>query len=262
MKAISGVLLCSALILGSVGAAMGQGSDPNASGAASAGTRSQGTVDVNGPIDAQGNMTSATATKGEASTEAGMNAESRANADGSASAEANLSAIRERAKNTSAKTRAAVEKQLSEISREIDAEANQKGDVIVAGRIAPEFGMTSAAMMAEQSKLDVGMGELMIAHTLVSNSKTAVTAEQLFSLQHEGLGWGQIAHGLNLRLGEVAAAMKSEGNVAAGRAKADGKPAMIRSGTQVSTNTNAGVRAGRVSAGAASSVGLGVKLGK
>jgi hypothetical protein len=102
----------------------------------------------------------------------------------------------------------------------------------------------------------------MIAHTLMANSRTAVTVEQLFLLQREGFGWGQIAHGLNLRLGEVVAAVKSEGNVAAGRAKADGRPAMIHSGTHVNAGTKAGVRAGPATAGAASSVGAGVKVGK
>ncbi|HEY2924068.1 MAG TPA: hypothetical protein VGJ98_03810 [Candidatus Eisenbacteria bacterium] len=256
MRAISGVLLGYALILASVGVAMGQGGDASASGTASSTTRSQGAVEIPGPIDAQGTMQSATKAEADASADAGMKA------DADAKAKAILNTIRERAKNASTKARAKVEKELAEISSQIDAEANGKGDIIVAGRIAPEFGMTGEAMIAEQSKFDTGLGELMIAHTLMANSRTAVTVEQLFLLQREGFGWGQIAHGLNLRLGEVVAAVKSEGNVAAGRAKADGRPAMIHSGTHVNAGTKAGVRAGPATAGAASSVGAGVKVGK
>jgi len=243
MKVIPGVLLASALILSSIGVALGQEKDPNVSGTASSSTHSVGTVDVHGPIDAHGNVQTAT------SAEAG------------AGVDASLTPIRERAKKASTNACAAVQKQLAEISRQIDAEANDKGDAVVAGRIAPEFGMTAETMTAEQSSLNAGLGEVVIAHTLMANSKASVTAEQLFRLQREGLGWGQIAHGLNLRLGEVTAAVKSEYSVAAGRAKADGKPAMIHSGTNVATNAKAGVHAGPASAGAASSVGVGVKVG-
>jgi len=243
MRTIPGVLLISALILASVGMALAQEKDPNASGAASAGATSTGAVEVPGPIDAQGNM--------QAGTDAQANAET----------DATLTSIRERAKKASSKACAAVQKQLAEISRQIDAEADMKGDILVAGRVAPEFGMSAEAMTAEESNLGAGLGELIIAHTLIANSRTAVTADQLFTLHREGMGWGQIAHGLNLRIGELTAAVKSEYNVAAGRAKADGRAAMIHSGTNVSANTKAGVHAGPASAGAASSVGVGVKVG-
>ena len=243
MKVIPGVFLGSALILASVGAALGQQADPSPSGSTSPKSGSTGTVDVQGPIDAQGNMQAATST------------------DASANADASLNAIRERAKKASAKACAAVQKQLAGISRQIDAEANEKGDVVVAGRMAPEFGMTPESMTAEQSRFGTGMGELTIAHTLMANAKTSVTAEQLFQLHKEGLGWGQIAHGLNLKIGDLNAAMNTEMNVASGRAKADGKVAMIHSDTRVATSTKSGARAGSSHAGTASSAGVGLKVG-
>jgi len=243
MRTIPGVLLISALILASVGIALAQEKDPNASGAASAGSTTGGAVSVPGPIDAQGNMQSGTDAQAGAETDAA------------------LTSIRERAKKASSKACAAVQKQLAEISRQIDAEADMKGDVLVAGRVAPEFVMSAEAMTAEKSKFDARLGELTIAHTLIANSRTAVTADQLFTLKHEGMGWGQIAHGLNLRIGELTTAVKSEYNVAAGRAKADGRAAMIHSGTNAAASTKTDVHAGPASAGAASSVGVGVKLG-
>jgi hypothetical protein len=249
MRPIHGVLLGGVLILASTGVALGQRADADASGAASSTTRSTttqstGAVDVSGQSGMQAQMKAATS------------------ADAGANVDATLRPIRQRAMNAPAKSRAAVDKKLSEISAQISGEANEKGDAVVAGRIGPEFGMTAEALTAEQGKFDAGWGELVIAHTLAANAKTGVTAEQLFSLHREGLGWGQIAYGLNLRLGEVAAAVASEGSVAAGRAKADGKPAMIHSGTRVAANTNAGVHAGGTKVGAASSVGVGVKVGK
>jgi len=247
MKVRPGVFLGSALILASVGVALGQQADPSASGTTSSNQSSTGTVDVKGPVDAQGNMQAAAGT------------------DAAANTDASLSPIRERAKKASAKTCAVVQKQLAQIARQIDAETNEKGDVVVAGRVAPEFGMTPEAMTAEQSQFGTGMGEIMIAHTLMSNAKTTVTCEQLFQLHKEGLGWAQIAHGLNLRIGDLGAAMNSELNVASGRAKADGKVALIHSDTRVASSTKAaakaGVQAGSTGVGAASSAGVGLKVG-
>jgi hypothetical protein len=226
MKAISGVFLGGAMILLSVGVALGQGTNSNVT----SGTTAAGTVATPGPVDAHGQMQAAT--------------ETETNAD------ATLQPIRERAKKASAKTCAIVQKELAEISKRIDDSANNaKGTATAASRIATEFGMTTEAMAAEQEQFEAGLGELTIAHTLMANSKTAVSMDQLFQLRHEGLGWAQIAHGLSLRMSEVTPAMRSESNVAAGVSKADGKVAMIHSNANVAGNTNAGVE------GAAESVG-------
>jgi hypothetical protein len=244
MKAISGVLWGYALILAFVGTAFARGSDANASGGASSNTHPEGTVDVGDVTTLQGQ------------------AESSTNIETGENAGASLDAIRDRARSASTKALYKVERRLTEVSRQIDAEANQKGDILVAGRVAPEFGMTRDAMMSEQARLETGLGELVIAHTLAANTKKEVTTQQIFMLQREGFTWGQIAHGLNLRVDEVATAVTSEGHVAVGRAQADGKPAMIRSATRASTNTNAGTHAGRASVGTSSSAGVGLNLGK
>ena len=75
----------------------------------------------------------------------------------------------------------------------------------------------------------------MIAHTLMSNASAEVTARQVFDLRTEGMGWGQIAHGMGLKLGPSLTAVKSEARVARGLEKADGK---------VSTIAGPGSRAG------------------
>ena len=244
MRAIPGVFLGGAMILLSVGVALGQGTNPNATGAASSGTTAAGTVTTPGPVDAHGQMQAMT--------------ETEANAD------ATLQPIRERAKKASTKTCAIVQKELAEISKRIDDSANSaKGTATATSRIATEFGVTTEAVAAEQDQYEVGLGELTIAHTLMANSKTAVSMDQLFQLRHEGLGWAQIAHGLSLRMSEVTPAMRTESNVAAGVSKADGKVAMIHSNANATTSTNAGVHAGPASVGTASSVGVGagVKVG-
>ena len=125
--------------------------------------------------------------------------------------------------------------------------------------------MTGDALVAEADKFGAGLGEVIIAHTLLANSKTPVTMDQLFALRKDGMGWGQIAQGMDLRLGDIVSAAMSEGKVAQGTAKADGKVSVIHSGaTHAGTHAGmgAGVHAGKTGAGAAGSVGVGAKVGK
>jgi len=227
MKAIQGVLLGGVLVVAFLGVASAQSSDPAMSGSASS------------------------------------SVQSTTNAEGQAGTDASLQAIRDRAKHASTKGRAAVDKKLTKISGNIDTQANAKGKATAAGRVAPEFGMTGEALVAESDQFGAGLGEMVIAHTLMANSKTTVTMDQIFALRKDGMGWGQIAQGMNLRLGEVVSAVMSEGKVAQGTAKADGKTAMIHSGsTGASTHAGmgAGVKAGNT--GVAGSVGVGAKVGK
>ena len=181
-----------------------------------------------------------------------------------AKAEAAPKAVRARGKSAPAKTRAAVEKKLDQISGEVNASASAKGKEVAAGRVAPEFGMTGEALLAEETQFNTSLGQLVIAHTLLANAKTSVTLEQLFSMRHDGMGWGQIAHGLDLRLGDVVSAVRSESNVAEGTARADGKAAMIHSAAHAGSRGGMGaaVHAGHAGVGAAGHAGMGVKAGK
>jgi len=227
MKTIHGVALFGVLLLAPLGAASARSGDPAMSGSASSTVQSSTT------------------------------------AQGQTGTDASLQAIRDRAKSASTKGRATVDKKLTKISGNIDTEANAKGKAVAAGRVAPEFGMTGDALVAEADQFGAGLGEVVIAHTLIANSKTTVTMDQLFALRKDGMGWGQIAQGMNLRLGEVVSAVMSESKVAQGTAKADGKVAMIHSGsTQAGTHAGlgAGIKAGN--AGAAGSMGVGAKVGK
>jgi len=98
----------------------------------------------------------------------------------------------------------------------------------------------------------------MIAHTILASAKGAVTLDQLFEMRRNGLGWGQIGHGLDLRLGGIVSAVKAEGRVALGVEKADGRPAKIQSATaRANAGTKVGVGAGRKGAGVSTDVGVG-----
>jgi len=263
MRTLQTILFGGALLLVSMGSAWAQSGDASTQGTTTNNTETKV------PSQDQGSTTTETtpapANQTSTDTKATMSAEGSATA--STDADAKIKAIRERAKSAPAKGRAAVDKQLKKISADVDAEATAKGKAVAAGRVAAEFGMTGEALAAESDQFNAGLGEVIIAHTLMANSKTPVTIDVLFDMRKDGMGWGQIAQGLNLRLGEVASATAREGKVAQGTAKSNGKVAMIRSAsTHASTRAgmDASVKAGHTGATGSVGIGAGVdtKVGK
>jgi hypothetical protein len=262
MKRLTLMLLGLVTAAAIAGAVSAQSTDPGAA--------AQGSGQANGQAKAQPKPETSTpppAYTPPVSTvpPATVEAAGKANAGAAATPRPNpaLDAARTKAKKAPAKEREEVEKKISASVNEVEAEASAKGDATVAGRIAAEFGMTTDAIVAERSQYGRGWGELMIAHTLAANGTSGLTVADILELRAEGMGWGQIAHGMDLKLGEVASAVRAEAKVATGLAKADGKPAMIRgvkAGAAAGAQTSAKAGRGK-EAGAPASVGVGVGAG-
>jgi hypothetical protein len=137
-------------------------------------------------------------------------------------------AARERGKGVTAKETATIDKDLTTVVKGVDDKGAKDGDATVAGRLASDFGVSSDALLAEKAKYNVGWGDLMIAHTLGSNTLTGVTVDEILMMRTtDAMGWGGIASGLDLKLGNVVSGVKSEAKVATGASRADGKPAKI-----------------------------------
>lgn len=190
--------------------------------------------------------------------------EATAQAPDVSKSEARLKAIRDRAAKMPAADREEIEKKLEGNAKDVDVEAVTSGDATVADRFAAEFGVTAEALLAERTQYNVGWGEVMIAHTLLANAPSGTTIDQLYTLHGEGMGWGQVAFGMGLRVGSVAAAMKTETMVARGNMKADGKAAKIGTNARVASTDGAHARPGTARAGAATNaaVGAGAKITK
>jgi hypothetical protein len=171
--------------------------------------------------------------------------------------EAQLKAIRNRAAKMPATDREEIDKKLEGNAKDVDVEAVTNGDATVADRFAAEFGVTSEALLAERTQYNVGWGEIMIAHTLLANAPAGTTIDQLYTLHADGMGWGQVAYGMGLRVGSVAAAVKTETMVARGTVKADGKPAKIGTNTRVASAGDVHARAGQARVGAATNAAAG-----
>jgi len=223
MKRIVMFLLGSALALALVSAAIAQTTDPAGAGKKSASpSPSSPAPETTAPPAA-----SAPAKTPAPDASAAQPAPAQAEVAPAPKSTPAMDHMKELGMKASAKERTDVDKSIDEIEKNIENETAAKGDAEVSGRIAGEFGMTPDALTAERSQYGRGWGELMIAHTLFANAKTEATLSDLFGLRSQGQGWGLIAAGLDLKLGEVTPALKSEGRVAMGLEKADGKPALI-----------------------------------
>jgi len=185
-----------------------------------------------------------------------------------ASASADASALKDRietkAAKTSARARAKAEAKLEATADQVDAEAKDS-EAKVARRLSAEFDMTTDALIDQKSTLEASWGDLMIAHTLDASTRTDVTVDQLVTMHEDGMGWGDIAAGLGLDLGEVVSAVRTEAKVAGGQLAADGKVAVAHaSGAQVGAGaglkTSAATQAGGAKVDASAGVGLGVKI--
>jgi hypothetical protein len=176
--------------------------------------------------------------------------------------DARLNEIRERARTMAASKRASVEKELTASSKRVDTEATRIGESPVRDRIAAEFGLTPEALAAEREQFGIGWGELLIAHTLVANSKGDLTLDQVRTLRGEGLGWCQLVYGLGVNTEGFIVAMKNEVSVARGTAKPDGKPALVASTSQVPAKGSKAARTNEVTAPSSKSSETGTPAGK
>jgi len=173
-----------------------------------------------------------------------------------------LESVRSKGAQMSGEMRAQMEAKLEAAAQQTDAAAT-KHESEVAGRLAKEFHTSASALTEEKARLQTGWGQLVIAHTLAANTQPAITVDQLYAMRANGMGWGQIAAGLGLNLGEVESATHSESKVACGQHRADGRVAVIhgegaRAGLGVSTGLEASH--GNVGATAHGNIGLGAHL--
>ena len=148
-------------------------------------------------------------------------------ADTSRATSASLSEIRDRGETMPVDLRHDVEKRIRVTIERVNKEAAEKGQAAVAARLASEFGLTTDALLDQKGDRGLSWGELVIAYTLLANSKDKVTLPDLANLRSEGLSWGAIAFGLRFHLEDLEDAIKAEGRVAMGLSKPDGKPATI-----------------------------------
>jgi hypothetical protein len=202
--------------------------------------------------------------EGGAAPSGGATVQADVAAGAEAATRAEMQRVRDAGLTVKASARARADAKLGAAAGAVDHQASAGTEV--ATRLAAEFGLTATALMDEHQQLDASWGTLMIAHTLAAGAATNLTVPQLVQLHDEGTGWGQIAAGLGLKLGDVVSAARTEARVATGEVKADGRVATMRGEGARNAGRSAGANAGASATataghGAGAGVGLGAGVG-
>lgn len=205
-------------------------------------------------------MTAEEAAKAET---ARIEADARAKAEAQAKVKAELDALKasleEKGSKVAPEARAKADRDIAKAQKELEASAAVDGDARIAERWSEETGMSAEAILAQKAALETSWGQLLVAHSLVANSGTDVTVEQLIQMKRDGMGWGKIAAGLDLQLGSVVSGIKAESQVARGLMKADGRvAAMTGPGARLGVGTGVGAGLGKGQTHVNSGVGVGV----
>ena len=133
-----------------------------------------------------------------------------------------LEAIEKRGEEVPAGVRLRFETRLASFADQIDLEAGSASNT-VAQRLSAEFGVNVPDLAVEHERTHASWGDLMIAHTLQSNARFAISPAQIFELHQGGMAWTMVAHGLGLSVEPFVSAVENETRVALGQDKADGK---------------------------------------
>ncbi len=144
-----------------------------------------------------------------------------------------LEFIKDEGLRTQERVREKMERKLQKTARQVDRVARRIGDQGMAERLGAEFAVAPEALLAQKADIGASWAEMLIGYTLGANARTAVTPDQLVAIEHQGMGWGQIAAGLGFGLHQTVAAARTEGRVAQGKVRPDGKVASISISDQV-----------------------------
>lgn len=145
-------------------------------------------------------------------------------ADAKAAATKNpkLAGILERGAKVPAEKRERTAAAIRSVEVQINEKAEADGAKSLANRLAAEFDVTPESVQEVREETGASWGNLTIAYTLAGTTGGPATPAELLALQGNGTGWGQIAAGLGMPLGQALKAVQDESRVAMGLEKADG----------------------------------------
>ena len=105
-----------------------------------------------------------------------------------------------------------IDRNLEEQVNRLDAEAERRGDVDVADRLATEVGVSADVLRDQRDAFDADWGDLLIAYTALQQSRVPVTIGQVFDLRESGMSWFQIAKTLRIPPGRLMTQVRGETN--------------------------------------------------
>jgi hypothetical protein len=130
-----------------------------------------------------------------------------------------MSEIRDRAGSMPGDLRRDIDKRIAATVERVNRDATTTGQARIATKLASQFGITVDALLDVKSERGFSWGELVVARTLLSDSKRAINLDDLGSLRAEGLTWGALAYALGFHLEDLEDAIRAQGRIATGLSK-------------------------------------------
>ena len=96
-----------------------------------------------------------------------------------------------------------IERDLAANVDRLEADADSRGNAAVADRLAAELRVSSDLLVEQRDAFDAEWGDLLIAYTLVGQSRSGVSVGQIFDMRDDGMSWFQIAKSLRVPPGRL-----------------------------------------------------------
>ena len=130
-----------------------------------------------------------------------------------------LSEVRDRAGSMPIDLRKDTDKRIAATVERVNRDVAATGQARIATKLASQFGITLDALLDVKSDRGFSWGELVVARTLLSDSKRAIDLDDLGSLRAEGFSWGALAYALGFHLEDLEDAIRAQGRIATGLSK-------------------------------------------
>jgi hypothetical protein len=115
----------------------------------------------------------------------------------------------ERRTNGASRAGLGIDRKLEREVQRLEAEAGSRGDVALADRLASELEVSSDLLLEQRAAFDADWGDLLIAYTIVEQSRATVTVGQVFEMRSDGMTWFQIARSLRIPPGRLMRLIRS-----------------------------------------------------
>lgn len=130
-----------------------------------------------------------------------------------------MSEVRDRAGSMPIDLRKDIDKRIAATVERVNRDVATTGQAKIATKLASGFGITLDALLDVKSDRGFSWGELVVARTLLSDSKRTLSLDDLGSLRAEGLSWGALAYALGFHLEDLEDAIRAQGRIATGLSK-------------------------------------------
>ncbi|MGE5178233.1 MAG: hypothetical protein ACM3PF_03975 [Bacteroidota bacterium] len=96
-----------------------------------------------------------------------------------------------------------VETRLETTVSTVNSDATRVGGATFTDRLATDLGVTADVLTQERTQFNVGFGDLLVAYSIQSASKTSVTIDQIMQMRASGQSWTAIARSLQIAPGRL-----------------------------------------------------------